>query len=103
MKFRKKPVVVEATQIRAEWFDWKDQPPKDVVIGVILNPMKRCVEINTLEGVMIGQIGDWIITGVNGEKYPCKPDIFLKTYESIDSHDVEEFYDSNLGPKRSCL
>jgi hypothetical protein len=37
--------------------------------------------INTLEGVVTAQIGDWIIKGVNGEFYPCKPDIFEKTYE----------------------
>ncbi len=56
-KFRKKPVVVEAQ--RAE----------------------ERTEIETLEGVMTADIGDMIITGVNGERYPCKPDIFLKTYE----------------------
>lgn len=82
-KFRKKPVVVDAVQIRAEWFDWEDCPPEDVVVGVVLNPMKRVVEISTLEGLMTGQIGDYIITGINGEKYPCKPDIFEKTYEEI--------------------
>jgi hypothetical protein len=41
-------------------------------------------EIKTLEGTMNGQAGDWIITGVNGEKYPCKPDIFEKTYEPVE-------------------
>ena len=39
--------------------------------------------IETLEGVMHASPGDWIITGVNGEKYPCKPDIFEKTYEPV--------------------
>ena len=58
-KFRKKPVVVEAYKTE-----------------------KREV-IHTLEGDMIASPGDWIITGVNGEKYPCKPDIFEKTYEKI--------------------
>jgi len=57
MKFRKKPVVIEAYQT--------DIP----------------LDIETLEGVMHANPGDWIITGVNGEKYPCKPDIFEKTYE----------------------
>lgn len=57
MKFRKKPVVIEAYQTDKE------------------------VYIETLEGIMKGNPGDWIITGVNGEQYPCKPDIFEKTYE----------------------
>ena len=57
MKFIKKPVVIEAYQT--------DVP----------------LDIETLEGVMHASPGDWIITGVNGEKYPCKPDIFKKTYE----------------------
>jgi hypothetical protein len=56
-KYRKKPVVIEAYQTDVE------------------------VEIHTLEGVMKASPGDFIITGVNGEKYPCKPDIFWKTYE----------------------
>lgn len=59
-KFRKKPVVVEAYQT----------DKKEV--------------IHTLEGDMIASPGDWIITGINGEKYPCKPDIFKETYEKVD-------------------
>lgn len=59
MKFRKKPVVVDAYQT-----DWE-------------------MNIETLEGVMHAEPGDWIITGVNGERYPCKPDIFEKTYEPV--------------------
>ena len=56
-RFRKKPVVVEAFQTESEMI------------------------IKTLEGDMKASRGDWIITGVNGEKHPCKPDIFEKTYE----------------------
>lgn len=59
MKFRKKPVIIEAYKT-------------DVVIT-----------IDTLEGKMTASPGDWIITGVNGEQYPCKPDIFEKTYEPV--------------------
>ena len=55
MKFRKKPVVIEAYQTQEE------------------------LDIFTLEGVMHAAPGDWIITGVNGEQYPCKPDIFEKS------------------------
>ncbi len=42
-------------------------------------------EIKTLEGTMTANVGDYIITGVNGEKYPCKPDIFVKSYEVIEA------------------
>ncbi|BAK46023.1 MAG: PGDYG domain-containing protein [Lachnospiraceae bacterium] len=58
MKYRKKPVVIDAYQT--------DKP----------------IKIETLEGVMLASPGDYIITGVNGEKYPRKPDIFEKTYAS---------------------
>ena len=58
-KFRKKPVEIEAYQTDKE------------------------MDIKTLEGTMHANVGDWIITGVNGEQYPCKPDIFEKTYEPI--------------------
>lgn len=60
MKFRKRPVVVEAYQTDKEMI------------------------IHTLEGDMRANVGDWIITGLRGEQYPCKPDIFEKTYERID-------------------
>lgn len=75
-KFRKRPVVVEAEQ----WF------PGKAVEGVY--PDARCFENNphvyTLEGPLLVSPGDWIITGVNGEKYPCKPDVFEKTYEPVE-------------------
>lgn len=77
-KFRKKPEVIEAEQ----WFGHKH------IDGVIESPVlsddgKPYGQIKTLEGWMIASEGDWIITGVNGEKYPCKPDIFAKTYEPV--------------------
>lgn len=58
--YRKRPVVVEAIRLTER------------------------ITIHTLEGDMVGNPGDWLITGVNGEKYPCKPDIFEKTYEPCD-------------------
>jgi hypothetical protein len=70
-KFRKKPVIIEAVQ----WFKAGDHPK------VIHIQNKHCVQ--TLEGEMTVTPGDWIITGVNGEHYPCKPDIFAKTYEPV--------------------
>lgn len=61
-KFRKKPIVIEAVQMDATFI------------------------VDTLEGQMVGQAGDWLITGVNGEKYPCKDEIFKKTYEPVEEN-----------------
>ena len=74
MKFRKKPVVIEATQ----WFSMGDHP----AVRKQFAPGVGCID--TLEGAFIVMPGDWIITGVKGEHYPCKPDIFEMTYESAD-------------------
>ena len=79
MKFRKKPVVIEATQ----WFKLGDHPN---VEGLHPNGPQRTEYgwIKTLEGGHIVTPGDWIITGVAGENYPCKPDIFEATYEKVE-------------------
>ena len=81
-KFRKLPVVIEAIQITEETFS-RPHPHPEHILGLVYDPMKKEVRIKTLEGMMIGNIGDWIIKGVNGEFYPCKPDIFEKTYEEV--------------------
>lgn len=73
MKFRKRPVVIEATQ----WFKYGDHP------AVHENELFREPCVFTLEGTMSVTPGDWIITGVKGEHYPCKPDIFEMTYELV--------------------
>ena len=83
MKFRKKPVVIDAIQITEQTFSTK-HPNSGHIRGLIYDPINEKVEIPTLEGVMTGSVGDWIITGVNGEHYPCKPDIFDKTYEKVE-------------------
>jgi hypothetical protein len=75
MKFRKKPVVIEATQ----WFKHGDHPA--VELGVAYNGRPY---VKTLEGDHLVTPGDWIITGVKGEHYPCKPDIFEATYEAVE-------------------
>jgi len=85
-KFRKKPIVIEAEQFIPSQWPW----PKGVS-GLVTGPNHPDSEqgeflsasIETLEGVMDVSPGDWIITGVKGEKYPCKPDIFKMTYEPI--------------------
>jgi hypothetical protein len=74
MKFRKKPIIVEAEQ----WF-----PGKEVAGVVVPVPGDGQPYIPTLEGAMYLSPGDWIITGVAGERYPCKPDIFKATYERV--------------------
>ena len=80
--YRKRPVVVEAVQITDATFD-SPHPNPEHLRGVIYDPVGRCVYIRTLEGEMRGNVGDWIIRGVKGELYPCKPDIFAATYERV--------------------
>jgi hypothetical protein len=75
-KFRKKPVVIEACQ----FFEGEEHWPADVVSDA---NSSTGYAIDTLEGRALEVTeGDWIITGVQGEKYPCKPDIFAATYEA---------------------
>lgn len=82
MKYRKKPVVIEAVQFDGtdESVDWLYP---QLVSGEIGRSCNR-LHIKTLEGVMTANVGDYIIKGVNGEFYPCKPDIFEKTYEKFE-------------------
>ncbi len=91
-KYRKKPVIIEAVQ-------WNGNNV-DEVMSFIKNVAAYNVEfgtldISTLEGTMTASMGDWIIKGVKGEFYPCKPDIFETTYEKvkdtqvISDHEIE--------------
>ena len=66
MKYRKKPVVISAICCK-----------------------ERTI-IKTLEGDMVAEVGDMIITGIKGEKYPCKPDIFAATYDPVDPEDERD-------------
>lgn len=81
-QFRKKPVVIEAVQITNNTFD-AEHPNPEHITGVIYDPRERCVFIDTMEGRMRGDLGDWIIRGVKGELYPCKPDIFAALYDPV--------------------
>lgn len=89
-QFRKKPVIIEAIQWTGKNFDdisrftenfhghkkaYEDAEERAIKSGKYY--------IHTLEGIMAASIDDWIIKGVNDEFYPCKPDIFEKTYEKI--------------------
>lgn len=78
-KFRKKPVVIEAFQ-----YDGRNGTKILSWIGgtqLEEDFLGDYIEIETLEGIMRAEKGDWIIKGVKGEFYPCKPDIFAATYE----------------------
>lgn len=79
--YRKKPVVVEAVKLT---YDNIDEVKALLESGTRLFCTGLCrVKIWTLEGIMEARPGDYIIKGVNGECYPCKPDIFAKTYEEV--------------------
>mgnify|MGYP001577226084 CR=1 FL=1 len=84
MKFRKKPVVIDAVQ-----WDGKLTTVEPLLIGAGISHVDQELGstelfIPTLEGTMTASVGDWIIRGVMGEIYPCKDDIFRMTYESVE-------------------
>ncbi len=90
MRYRKKPVIIEAFQLNErgsvgeDWF-WDSVSENKVIthnFGKFYDEPAWC-EIKTLEGTMKASAGDYIIRGVNGELYPCKADIFNKTYEEV--------------------
>ncbi len=89
-KYRKKPVEVEAMQVlddvrvHLQIRDWAAaHTPDGTEIPVSLTAFDSQLVIHTLEGDMRAQLGDYIIKGVQGEFYPCKPDIFEQTYEEV--------------------
>lgn len=93
-KYRKKPVEIDAVQLhmsnmeslieqmRRDGYEVESfsQPPMRAISGI---------KIKTLEGTMQANFGDWIIKGVQGEYYPCKPDIFEKTYDLVSEDNGE--------------
>ena len=91
-KYRKKPVVIEAMQFKnvstgIEIQLWAERSSHKVSLQYAedTDPLANIrMLIETLEGLMIAQPGDWIIRGIKGEFYPCKPDIFEATYEPAD-------------------
>ncbi len=89
MKFRKKPVVIEA------WQNTHTPRPTPLWLNDAWRAAKvqfaggGRIDIHTLEGVMRAELGDWIICGVKGELYPCKPDIFEATYEAAGMNNYE--------------
>ncbi len=92
MKYRKKPVVVEAVQFTAnsDCLTELSALGLDPVRVSYQDPAQPVLLIETLEGTMVGSEGDYIIKGVQGEFYPCKPDIFEATYEMLRAESEEE-------------
>lgn len=90
MKYRKKPVVIEAIQYTGDnELEIKKFVGDDLIIEPQITnqgfiPKWVEIKIKTLEGDMTANIGDYIIKGVNGEFYPCKPNVFEKTYELVE-------------------
>ena len=96
-QYRKKPVVIEAMQINVStehkviaWSEGKVyaspvlEPDDD-------NPSGEYWQIKTLEGIMTANPGDFIIKGIKGEYYPCKPDIFEATYDALETPTVQNY------------
>jgi len=81
-KFKKKPIVIEAVEWKGEVDDTVREFIKD---SHTFTNDRRSLIITTLEGEMEALVGDFIIKGVQGELYPCKPDIFWQTYEEIEN------------------
>ena len=81
MTFRKKPIIIDAVQWTGKNYDEVSTFAYDSERAVFIG--ENNLIITTLEGDMIANVGDWIIKGVKGELYPCKPDIFEETYEQV--------------------
>ncbi|NBU83480.1 MAG: hypothetical protein EBS21_02540 [Sphingomonadaceae bacterium] len=86
MNYRKKPVVIQAVQFHdtAESLSAISDFSGKTISVDYQEPEHPYLKIETLEGTMSASIGDWIIKGVKGEFYPCKPDIFEATYEKAE-------------------
>jgi len=91
--YRKKPVVIEAIRPSDSsggdaiaWLNARLESVSAYAVGPgqwAIDPNTGGVFIGTLEGTMLASPGDWVIEGVQGEVYPCKPDIFAATYEAV--------------------
>jgi len=90
-RFRKKPVVVDAVRVR-DVLDLVARAERPALPPWLKVAFEECtvmalldrISIVTLEGRMVADRDDWIICGVKGELYPCKPDVFAATYEEVD-------------------
>lgn len=88
VKYRKKPVVIEAVQFNGhedylKIVEWSRTSENTLSAEELFEFRTPIMLVNTLEGTMAANPGDYIIKGINDEFYPCKPDIFEKTYELV--------------------
>jgi len=83
-KYRKKPIIIEAEQLNTGNITKLEQWCGGGIKGTALHISDRVIDIQTLEGEMRANMGDWIIKGIKDEFYPCKPDIFEQTYEKVE-------------------
>lgn len=90
MKYIKKPIIIEAVQWTGNNVLYVSSFFYDNKIEAIYDSESKAFIINTLEGQMKASIGDYIIKGIQGECYPCKPDIFEETYEPVDDSYVKK-------------
>lgn len=89
MKYRKKPVVIDAVQWQGDYsaifeLNGSRLDSDDHQAWIVTDDPENALYIKTLEGTMKANIGDYIIKGVKGELYPCKPDVFEATYELVE-------------------
>ena len=102
MKYRKKPIVIEAFKFDGYIIDFGEEPYPPcwafdgLDTGVLTFDSQGDLYVNTLEGKMLVSIGDYIIKGVQGELYPCKPDIFEATYELAGKEIIEPTNQNDL-------
>lgn len=85
MRYRKKPLVIDAEQFQGVGHE--PYPPG--ICFCVADPAGTVegsphAHVHTIEGVLKASVDDWIITGVKGERYPCKPDVFAATYEPVE-------------------
>jgi len=81
--YRKKPVVIEAVQWTGDNIEKIESLIKKNTRNIEFDLIEKVIRIQTLEGLMTANLNDYIIKGVKGELYPCKPDIFEQTYEAV--------------------
>lgn len=89
MKFRKKLVVIEAIQWLGDFVAFERwMVEQGIEEGRVYKDYGKSLRVTTLEGNHRAHRGDWIIKGVKGELYPCKPDIFEQTYKKVESEEL---------------
>jgi len=104
MRYRKRPVIIEAEQFicymsKAEQRVNSRAPDTFLGLPIHCDEKGAFLLIKTLEGELRANNGDWIITGIRGERYPCKPDVFEATYERVEPV-AEEQVSSENGRRR---